>query len=167
MPYLLLDQTIAVLVGANLYGFNKRLARISANGGAFDIISDLGEVRASFSGVDLPGTIGKFPSIDRSRKFLELPFISQMPTGEWVYSYLDYRLDTATFQIVNGEIAIGPPFAPAVDGKRSPADVEWFRFSASWRLSVPLTSGQLSDTSVSGQLRRALSQWTQDRLFRR
>ena len=167
MPYLLLDQTLAVLVGANLYGFNKRLARISAHGGAFDIISDLGEVRASFSGDGLPGTIGKFPSIDRSRKFLELPFISQMPTGEWVYSFLDYRLDTATFQIVDGEIAIGPPFAPAVDGKRSAADVEWFRFSANWRLSVPLSSGQLSDTSVSGQLRRTLSQWTQDRLFRR
>jgi hypothetical protein len=167
MPYLLLDQTLAVLVGANLYGFNKRQARISSHLGAFDINSDLGEIRARFNGLGLPGTIDKFKSIDHSRKFLELPFISQMPTGEWVYSYLDYRLDTATFQIVNGEIAIGPPFAPAVKGTRSPGETEWFRFSADWRLSVPLTSGQLADTSVSGQLRRTLSQWTQDRPFRR
>jgi uncharacterized protein with NAD-binding domain and iron-sulfur cluster len=167
MPYLLLDQPLAVLVGTNLYGFNKRLARISSRDGAFVIRSDLGEIRASFEELDLPGTFndGDFQTIDSNRKLLELPLISQMPTGEWIYSYLDYRLDSATCQLIAGQIKIGDPFAPP--NVYVPEKIDWFQFSTTWRLSIPLTSGQVSDSSAPTQLRNAATQWSRFRqLFR-
>lgn len=163
MPHLLLNQGLAVVVGANMYGFNKRLARISSREGAFDIISDLGEIRASFQGDGLPGTINNFPEIDSGRGFIELPLISRMSTGEWVYSYLDYRLDTASYQMVSGQVAIDEPFAPSGVYKPT-ADIPWFRISTNWRLSIPLSSGQLSDAGAPRQLRRVASQWTRGRL---
>jgi hypothetical protein len=175
MPYLLLDQPLAVTMGINLYGFNKRVARISSKDGAFVIKGDLGEIRASFYGHDLPGTIAKVSSISSSLRFLRQPLISQKPTGEWVYSYLDYRLDTAIYQRVHGEIGIGEPFVEdggdvvfrSKDYEAAAYEAEniaWFRFSSSWRLSVPLTSGQVSDTSAGGQIRSTVAQWTGSRL---
>ena len=173
MPYLLLDQPIAVAVGINLYGFNKRMARISAEEGAFVIRGDLSEIETDFHGRGLPGTIGKITTIASCRRFLGQPLISQKPTGEWVYSYLDYRLDSATYQRIHGEIEIGPPFV-ADQGVISsenyktaaydPLKIAWYRFSSCWRLSMPLTSGQASDTSAGGQIRSTASQWTGSRL---
>ena len=53
MPHLLLDDLAAVLVGQNLYGFNKQLARIRAVDGAFDVPQpnwrSSGAVRADWS----------------------------------------------------------------------------------------------------------------------
>jgi hypothetical protein len=179
MPYLMLDQPLAVAVGINLYGFNKRVARISSKEGAFVIRGDLGEIRAEFHGHGLPGTIDKVSSISGCRKFLAQPFISQKPSGEWVYSYLDYRLDSATYQRIHGVIELGEPFAEVPDEKKvdvvfssrdyeAEADkarnVAWFRFSSTWRLSMPLTSGQVSDTSAGGQIRSTVSQWAGSRL---
>ena len=62
MPYLLLDEILPVLVGANVYGFKKRLARISSRDGAFDINGDLGEIRANFDQVGLPERSTNFRS---------------------------------------------------------------------------------------------------------
>ena len=173
MPYLLLDQPLAVAVGINLYGFNKRMARISAEEGAFVIRGDLSEIETDFHGRGLPGTIDKITTIASCRRFLGQPLISQKPTGEWVYSYLDYRLDSATYQQIHGEIEIGPPFV-ADQGvicsenyktaAYDPLKIAWYRFSSSWRLSMPLTSGQVSDTSAGGQIRSTVAQWTGSRL---
>jgi uncharacterized protein with NAD-binding domain and iron-sulfur cluster len=172
MPYLLLDQPLAVAVGTNLYGFNKRVARISSKDGAYVVRGDLGEIQTDFHGRGLPGSIDRIPAIASCRRFLGQPFISQKPTGEWVYSYLDYRLDTATYQRIHGEIEIGPPFVEHKGVIRSeklsaeyPAEkIVWYRFSSSWRLSMPLTSGQVSDTSAGGQIRSTVAQWTGSRL---
>ncbi len=172
MPYLLLDQPLAVAMGINLYAFNKRFARISEKDGVFVIRGDLGEIRAKFHGHGLPGTIDKFSSISGSLRFLGQPLISQRPSGEWVYSYLDYRLDAASYQRVHGEIEIGEPFVEDVDGAPvvycnrgdKSETIAWFRFSSSWRLSIPLTSGQMSDTSAGGQIRSTVAQWTGSRL---
>src|ERR1700722_9003863 len=102
------------------------------------------------------------PELDHGRKLIERPFISQMSTGEWVYSFLDYRLDSATCQRVSGEVAVGEPFAPAGGNETYPVhpsgSIPWFRFSTNWRLSIPLTSGQLSDTSAPSDLRNIASQ---------
>ena len=151
MPYLLLDQPLAVGVGINLYGFNKRMARISAEEGAFVIRGDLGEIETNFHGCGLPGTIDKLSAISSCRRFLGQPLISQKPTGEWVYSYLDYRLDSATYQQIDGKIDIGPPFV-ADQGVISPGDyktvdydpldIAWYRFSTSWRLACRSPPGK-------------------------
>ncbi len=173
MPYLLLNQPLAVVVGVNLYGFNKRTARVSSEEGAFVVSGDLNEIRTDFHGWGLPGTASNVSAILSCRRFLEQPFISQKPAGEWVYSYLDYRLDSATYQRVRGEIEIGPPFVEHKgvihSEKYEAADyaaekIVWFRFSSSWRLSMPLTSGQVSDTSAGGQIRSTVAQWTGGRL---
>ena len=177
MPYLLLDQPLAVALGVGLYGFNKRLARISAKDGAYVVSGDLSDIRTDFHAYDLPGTLDEVASVSCCSQFLELPFISQKSTGEWVYSYLDYRLETATFQRIFGYVAIGPPFVPEAVKKSSKDEEEskteeiaWFRFSSDWRLSMPLTSGQLTDASTPVQIRNTISQWTGGgfrQLFRR
>jgi hypothetical protein len=137
------------------------------------IRGDLSEIRADFHGCRLPGSVDKITAIASCRKFLGQPFISQKPTGAWVYSYLDYRLDGASYQQVHGEIEIGPPFvehkgvlcskeyeAAALAAEK----IVWYRFSSSFRLSMPLTSGQGSDTSAGGQIRSTVAQWTGSRL---
>ena len=63
MPYLLLDQPLAVAMGINLYGYNKRVACISSKDGAFVVRGDLGEVRTNFYGYGLPGTVDKITAI--------------------------------------------------------------------------------------------------------
>ena len=162
MPRLLLDNLIPIVVGTNFYGFNKRLARISSRGGDFDISGDFGEIRAIFDRVTLPGTIGRFSTIEDASNLLKMPLISQLSTGAWVYSYLDYQLETATFQLVDGLIEFDTPavqpFSRQVKSDQAPAGcpaVPWFRMSTNWRLSVPLTSGQISDTTAQDQLRNA------------
>jgi uncharacterized protein with NAD-binding domain and iron-sulfur cluster len=159
MPQLLLDHLLPVAVGRNFYGFHKRMARISSRGGDFDINGDFGEVQGYFKTTGLPGTINRFPEIDGQRQFLEQPLISQLPTGAWVYSYLDYHLDTATFQRLDGEIRMDAPNAPIDDiTPADPLSFPWFRMSTQWRISVPLSSGQLSDTSTQDQLRNVAAQ---------
>ena len=37
MPYLFLDEIAPVLIGVNLYGFNKRLARVTSDRGSFEV----------------------------------------------------------------------------------------------------------------------------------
>jgi uncharacterized protein with NAD-binding domain and iron-sulfur cluster len=168
MPYLLLDQPLAVALGVNGYGFNKRLARLSAHDGAFVVTSDLSVIRAKFHTVGLPGTFDKLSSIDSCRRFLGQPFISRKSTGEWVYSYLDYQLESATYQRIHGEIAIGKPFLPVAETFSTEQfalthmmkKIAWFHFSSRWRLSMPLTAGQVSDTSAPAQIRSTVSQWT-------
>ena len=173
MPYLLLDQPLAVTVGQNLYGFNKRLARIAADEGDFVVRSDLGEIRTALHGVGLPGSLDKVSSIKGCRKFLGQPFISQKPTGEWVYSYLNYRLDSAIYQQIKGCFDADGPFLESSYPKCSDDysmetyaqyNIAWFRFTSQWRLSMPLTSGQMSDTAAPGQINSIVSQWTRGRL---
>ena len=98
-----------------------------------------------------------------------------MSTGEWVYSFLDYRLEFGDLsERVSGEVAIGEPFAPAGGNETYPVhpsgSIPWFRFSTNWRLSIPLTSGRLLDTSAPSDLRNIASQLRGGRfgqLFRR
>ena len=55
MPYLFLDEIAPVWIGVNLYGFNKRLARITSDRGSFQLQSDLGEITTDLSAKGLPG----------------------------------------------------------------------------------------------------------------
>jgi uncharacterized protein with NAD-binding domain and iron-sulfur cluster len=161
MPFLLLDNFLPIAVGVNLYGFNKRLASISSQGANFEVNGDLGEIRATFTPKGLPGLIGRFPEIEDGRRFLNYPLISQLQTGAWVYSYLDYQLDSATFQALDGEISIRKPFLASPDGRdvlssQPTPDLPpapWFLMSTHWRISVPLSSGQISDVKAQQQVR--------------
>ena len=74
--------------------FNKRLARLSAEGRSFVVSGDFGAIQAVFRNPELPETFDGNSAIDTCRSYLAQPFISKKSTGEWVYSYLDYRLES-------------------------------------------------------------------------
>lgn len=150
MPYLFLDEIAPVLIGVNLYGFNKRLARITSSGGSFELQCDLGEVSTNLSGEGLPGkvTSGQFSRLKMMRQLFENPFISLTTNGVFVYSHLDFCFDAATFQGVSGEVGLGAPFdpmssPPATFPVNSIVDEDFgaFRFQTNWTLSLPLTMG--------------------------
>ena len=59
----------------------------------------------------------------------------------------------------DGEIRMDAPNAPIDDiTPADPLSFPWFRMSTQWRISVPLSSGQLSDTSTQDQLRNVAAQ---------
>ena len=150
MPYLFLDEIAPVWIGVNLYGFNKRLARITSDKGSFDVQCDLGELSTELSEHGLPGraTNPRFSRLQSIRQLLDRPFISQTTNGAFVYSYLDFCFDTATFQGISGQAALGAPFdprpsPPAFFPVFSIANEDYgaFRFQTNWKLSVPLSAG--------------------------
>jgi hypothetical protein len=149
MPYLFLDEITPVLIGVNLYGFNKRLARVTSNGGSFELQCDLGEISANLSKEGLPGKAAspQFSHLRAMRQLLENPFISLTTNGAFVYSHLDIRFDTATFQGVSGEVKLGSPFDPSSSPATFPVysivdhDFGAFRLQTNWTLSLPLSTG--------------------------
>ena len=64
MPYLFLDEIAPVWIGVNLYGFNKRLARITSDRGSFEVQCDLGEMSTDFSKNGLPGRAAHYDDRD-------------------------------------------------------------------------------------------------------
>ena len=150
MPHLFLDELAPVWIGVNFYGFNKRLARVSSDGGSFDLQGDLGEISTDLSERGLPGqaTNPRLSKLKLVRQLIENPFISLTTNGVWVYSHLDFCFDAATFQGVTGHVAIGAPFDPNPPGDgtfcvKSILCEEYggFRFQTNWTLTVPLSMG--------------------------
>jgi uncharacterized protein with NAD-binding domain and iron-sulfur cluster len=148
MPYLFLDEVAPVWIGVNLYGFNKRLARIASDGGSFELQCDIGEISTNLSEKGLPGKAPRFSRLKTMRQLLENPFISLTTNGVFVYSHLDFCFDAATFQGVSGEVGLGAPFdpfssPPATFPVHSILDHDFgaFRFQTNWTLSVPLSMG--------------------------
>jgi uncharacterized protein with NAD-binding domain and iron-sulfur cluster len=162
MPHLFLDELAPVLIGVNLYGYNKRLARIASAGGSFQLNCDLGEISTDLSGKGLPGgaSTPRFPHLKLVRQMLDHPFISLTTNGVFVYSHLDLCFGAATFQGVEGEVAMGPPFDPCPEDPsltfkvKSILDEEYgaFRFQTNWTLSVPLTTGQEQSNVIPSDL---------------
>ena len=166
MPTLLLDSLPPVVVGQNLYGFNKQLASIRADGDSFSIRSSSGSMSAWFERSGLPGSIAEYSSIANIRELLELPLIGVKADGSFIYSILNFGLDGAAFQPVGGKIRRSPPFVqglPELDVHPVSADptFPWgFRFMSRWSLTLPFgfPSGQ---SSVSGQnLRRITAEYS-------
>jgi hypothetical protein len=161
MPHLFLDEIAPVLIGVNLYGFNKRLARIASNGGSFELQSDLGEVSTDLSEKGLPGraTSPRFSRrLKAMRQLLDHPFVALTTNGVFVYSHLDFCFDTATFQGVSGNVGMGSPLDPSpTDGTfevESILDKDFggFRFQTNWKLSLPLSGGEESSSVVPRDL---------------
>lgn len=155
MPYLVLDDMLPVMLGVSLYGYNKRLGRISSSGGSFDIHSDLGQVSSWLQPSDLPGDRDDI-GVGAICKLVEHPFVSQR-SGDWIFSYLDFCLDTAEFQRVTGSLRVAPAFVRDPGDKAvtfGPAQsTPWFRFSTHWTLSIPFAAHRSSRPVVSQDLR--------------
>jgi uncharacterized protein with NAD-binding domain and iron-sulfur cluster len=154
----LLDQLAPVAIGVNLYGFNKRRAHLSGQDGSFDIRSNLGEISIIANAAGLPRGMDKIDNLRAVKPLMELPLIANAVSGSWIYSYLDFCLDTATFQPVTGKaLATGglvPSWASEQDFQ-SIADKEFgaFRLTSKWHLSLPLSSGDLTTGFSASGLR--------------
>jgi hypothetical protein len=162
MPHLFLDELAPVLIGVNLYGYNKRLARVASARGSFQLNCDLGEISTDLSETGLPGRVStpRFRHLKLVRQMLDHPFISLTTNGVFVYSHLDFCFDAATFQGVQGEVAMGPPFDPRPEDASQTFKVESildkeygaFRFQTNWTLSVPLSTGQEESSVIPSDL---------------
>jgi uncharacterized protein with NAD-binding domain and iron-sulfur cluster len=166
MPHLLVDSLPATLIGQQFYGFNKQLARITLDGDAFNVRSPVGNLKAGFNRVGLPGSISDFPQIGHLRSKLEQPLVGVKKDGNFAFSILNFGLNAAVFQLAGGTVNIRPPFVPPKKPQQQsqqqhkqqdPYDIElngatgdcWgFRFLSRWTLSLPFDSpaGKTSDT---------------------
>ncbi len=172
LPHLLLDEVPPILVGVGFYGFKKRLARIRASDSSFDVRSDLGRIDASFADVSAPGGFADFGGLAALRTVFELPQISQSQTGQWIYSFLNLRLDAATFQGVEGKVIIGPPFVPEPPGPfpgLPRGNAPWrgnvaFRFATEWELSLPIVSSVSDESPVPRSVNTFADAWVKSRL---
>jgi uncharacterized protein with NAD-binding domain and iron-sulfur cluster len=173
MPTLLLDQLPPVIIGVNLYGFNKKLAQIRTHYNCSDIRSEVGQIAAQFIDVGPPGRISEFKGIAALRRLMELPQVSKVPGGEYIYSMMDLHLDAATCQSASGFVKIGPPFIP--DGPQSvlelnpaPRDLGdlvrqpfSFRLTTQWHLSLPFLSPTVGGMQVPRDARSFASAYSQ------
>lgn len=141
MPNLLLDSLIPVVVGQKLYGFNKQLASIRADGDSFSARSPLGTINAWFERCGVPGSISQYDNIGAIRSKLEQPLVGVEADGSFIYSILNFNLAKAVVQPVKGSIKFAPPLTTdlstlELDGQLSTPP--WgFRFLSQWSLSLP------------------------------
>jgi uncharacterized protein with NAD-binding domain and iron-sulfur cluster len=165
MPNILLDSLVAMVVGQNLYGFNKQLARVRTDGDSFDVRSPLGSIGAWFERCGVPGSISQYPRIDAIRNRLEQPLVGVGPDGSFIYSILNFGLSAAAFQPVKGTINIAPPFMPTHDPltlDSGLATYPWgFRFLSHWSLSLPFgfPGGTTSTGGPGKSLRRVTAEY--------
>ena len=152
MPRILLNSFPAMAIGATAYGFKKRLARIRHVGDSFQLRNDDGEVSAQFASASLLGQIRDFPALPFVQHILGHPIISETTTGEWLWSYLDYHLERASFQSLSGSIAISQgPFQDSISfsgiigpGNPGPTVLEplGFRMVTDWDITLPAPAGE-------------------------
>ena len=169
MPNILLDSLPPVIVGQNLYGFNKQLASIRADGDSFSVRSSTGSTSARFERSGLPEGISEYPSIAKIRNLLEQPLIGVKADGSFIYSVLKFGLDGAVFEPVLGKVRLSPPFVsalreldvnPVSTDPAFPAFPWGFHFISGWSLTLPFSfpSGQ---SNASGQnLRRITAEYS-------
>ena len=141
MPNLLLDNLLPVVVGQNVYGFNKHLAQIRHGDAGFDVRSKFGATTAQFEPEGLPGGIDDFEEIAKLRERLQFPLLGLAADGSFVVSSVHFDLVAGTFQRIGGTIRTGKAFLPQdVELQLGPkdSDAAWgFRMQCPWRLSLP------------------------------
>ncbi|MEI9924989.1 MAG: FAD-dependent oxidoreductase [Bradyrhizobium sp.] len=165
MPNILLDSPGPVAVGRNLYGFNKQLAMIRADGDSFDVRSPLGSISAWFERCGIPGKLsqpGKNEKIAAIRNKLEQPLVGVAADGSFIYSILNFNLSKATFQPVKGTVQSSRPFVPKSDPTLTLdpnlATYPWgFRFLSQWSLSLPFTFPGETAGGPGKSLRRVMA----------
>jgi uncharacterized protein with NAD-binding domain and iron-sulfur cluster len=152
MPRILLNSFPAMMIGTTAYGFRKRLARIHRVEDSFLLRNDEGEVSAQFASASLLGQLADFPALPFVQHILEHPTISETTTGEWKWSYLDYHLESASFQSLSGSIDIsqGPIQASIMfsgivgPGNTGPTTLAplGFRMITDWDITLPAPAGE-------------------------
>ena len=151
---------MSAIVGTNLYGFNKRLARVASRGSDFDISGDFGEIPGAFH---LDRSAWNHRPLFRDRRRPQFPrnaadlsaldrrvglFVSRLSTRDRYFPAHGDEGDRVRSPRV-------PPFSRRIEPGEEKCFpyIPWFRMSTNWRLSVPLTAGQISDTTAQNQLR--------------
>jgi uncharacterized protein with NAD-binding domain and iron-sulfur cluster len=171
MPHLFVNSLAATLIGQNLYGFNKQLARIQDDKDSFSMRCAIGTIRTWFERDGMPGGIDSYTVIKQLRDKLDQPLVGVQPDGKFVYSMLKYGLGGAVVQPIKGKIALAPPFADKAEetellpiSELPQKNRSWgFRFIAPWTLSLPFnfpvgqpSSGARNLERVAGEYSTAL-----------
>ena len=135
MPYLVLDQFLPVLLGVNLYGYKSGSAGSPTRAEVSTSSAIWARSGPGSNSSDLPGGIDDNDDLRTVCDLVEHPLISINSTGTWIYSRLDYCLDTAEFQPIIGSVVITDPFIPngGTPLKYTPSAIPWFRFSTTGR----------------------------------
>jgi uncharacterized protein with NAD-binding domain and iron-sulfur cluster len=167
MPHLFVNSLAATLIGQNLYGFNKQVARIHDDNDSFSMRSATGTIRTWFERDGLPGGIDSFKVIQQLRDKLDQPLIGVQPDGNFLYSMLKYGLGGAVVQPIKGKIALSSPFAgQAGETELKPISKEqqyypWgFRFIAPWTLSLPFNFPVGQPSSSARNLARVTGEYS-------
>jgi hypothetical protein len=161
MPTLLLDSLPPVVVGRNLYGFNKQLASIRADVDSFNVRSSIGSMSAWFQRADVPGGISDYESISRISDLLDRPLVGVKPDGSFIYSVLNFGLKGAVFYAPRPFVKTAGKFdlKPLVDPKLQ--EFPWgFHFISRWSLTLPFgfPSGRSNDSEQN--LRRVTAEYS-------
>lgn len=166
MPHLFVNSLAATLIGQNLYGFNKQVARIHDDNDFFSMRSATATVRTWFERAGLPGSIDSFPVIQNLRDKLDQPLVGVQPDGNFVYSMLKYGLRGAVVQPIVGKIALSSSFADQAEIElapisRPPQKYPWgFRFIAPWTLSLPFNFPVGQPSSSARNLARVTGEYS-------
>jgi uncharacterized protein with NAD-binding domain and iron-sulfur cluster len=167
MPHLFANSLAATLIGQNLYGFNKQVARIHDDNDSFSMRSPTGTMRTWFERDGVPGGIDSFLVIKQLRDKLDQPLVGVQPDGNFVYSMLKYGLGGAVVQPIKGKIALSAPFAHKAEEielvpiSKPPQNYPWgFRFIAPWTLSLPFNFPIGQPSSSARNLARATGEYS-------
>lgn len=168
MPHLFVSSLAATLIGQNLYGFNKQVARIQDDNDSFSMRSSSGTIRTWFERDGVPGGIDSYLVIKQIRDKLDQPLVGVQPDGNFIYSMLKYGLGGAVVQPIKGKIALSSPFAHKAEeielapiSKPPQKDDAWgFRFIAPWTLSLPFNFPAGRPSSSARNLARATGEYS-------
>jgi hypothetical protein len=167
MPHLFVNSLAATLIGQNLYGFNKQVARIHDDNDSFSMRSPTGTMRTWFERDGVPGGIDSFLVIKQLRDKLDQPLVGVQPDGNFVYSMLKYGLRGAVVQPIKGKIALSAPFAHKAEEielapiSKPPQNYPWgFRFIAPWTLGLPFNFPIGQPSSSARNLARATGEYS-------
>ena len=115
--------------------------------------------------VDCRGGLSAYkPEIDA--QLLDRPFIAQTTNGAFVYSHINFRFDTATFEGITGEVALGdrfdprrPPLMSFPVGSITDEKYGAFRLQTNWNVRAPLTAGAAPANVLPSDLQALVGVW--------
>jgi hypothetical protein len=155
MPRIFLNSLGPTAIGANLYGFRKQMARINRVGDSFLVRNSEGEISVNFQIGTQLGQIRDFAQARTLYDILKQPIICETPQGGFIWCYIDYHFNRASFQGLTGDCGIkqggfeavidiksdaGPLVAAKGEEKKIPA---WgVRLLTDWSITLPVRMGE-------------------------
>ncbi len=154
LPALYLDKLLPSLAGQVMYGYRKRLARVSgpvAQQDVAQLVNGAPVLRAKLHSDGNPGFAYDFGHLRVVRAMMEQPVVTPDPLRGALYSFLDYQFDIAritplcgSVDVASGILGNAAPRTWPVNSARTAA-MGAFQFDGSWTLTNPFESHALKE----------------------